>query len=77
MEDQVAGPRGKTRSHRDLHPAHQVLRIGADEYADVTHLQIDIEATQPWWVYSSTAELRSDWAEVRDWDTNVVIPPGG
>ena len=58
---EVIGPRAHLgRLHRQLAPAHQVLQI-ADEFADVTWQQIDIEATQPWRVYTNLAELRDDW----------------
>jgi hypothetical protein len=69
---EVSGPIGSTRPHPDLHPAHQVLRIGT-EVVDVTWAQIDTAADKPWKLYPSIEALRHDWAHVRDWESREPI----
>ena len=69
---EVEGPRGSTRPIADLHPAHQVLGIGV-EVVDVTWMQIDTEAAQPWKVYPSLEALREDWSVICDWVTGEEI----
>ena len=69
---EVERPRGSTRPIFDLHPAHQVLGIGT-EVVDVTWMQIDTLAQQPWKIYPSLDALREDWSVIRDWLTGEEI----
>lgn len=69
---ELRGPIGNTRPHPNLHPGHQVLRVGS-EIVDVTWMQIDTTAVTPWKIYASIETLRDDWTEVRDWTTGAPI----
>jgi hypothetical protein len=69
---EVSGPIGQTCPHPDVHPAHQVLRVGT-EVVDVTWAQIDTEGGVAWKVYPSIDALRQDRTDVRDWATREPI----
>jgi hypothetical protein len=62
---EVSGPIGSTRPHPDIHPAHQVPRVG-NEVVDVTWAQIDTEGETAWKVYPSIDAPHRAWTDVLD-----------
>ena len=46
---EVGGLLRRKGFHARLDPGHQLLRIG-NEFVDVTWMQIDVDATEPWHV---------------------------